>query len=208
MLALLSITLPEVEVAAKESQLNTTVIIVFVVEQRFDPIQDRGQSRYLLPISRNPGSAEQQHGSCSYDFFRQFIKPAVDDIEPVLIQLFKVVAFDDIRRKVRITGLQGMQNRLVDQFLALKPGAGPLVQLLDVARFGLPQKLVPQQGFEQMMIAKPDTLSIERKDEKVVALQSVDIFPSAHLGSSRGCLRTADRLNDIRAEAIQDGGLQ
>jgi hypothetical protein len=105
MLTSLNITLPEVEVAAKESQLNTTVIIFFVVEQRLSFIQNRGQSRYLLPISRNPGSADQQHGSCFFDFDRQFVKPIVDDIEPVLIQLFTVVAFDDVRRAVRIIDL-------------------------------------------------------------------------------------------------------
>lgn len=78
------------------------------------------------------------------------------------------------------------------------------MQLLDFTRRGSKFELSLQYRLEQMMVAKPPPLGIERDGKKIVVLQEVDKRLAAQFAWRLLTIGAANDLDELRTEAIEN----
>ena len=118
------------------------------------------------------------------------------------------VPLDDLGRADGVPGLQGVADRLVDQALLLEPVAGPAMKLGNRGRVQGLLQLHPQQVTEQMVVAKPLSLVVQRDGEQIAVLQCLDEFRAAEPGRRRLAFGSGfgfgQRIADTSAESLQE----
>jgi hypothetical protein len=108
-------------------------------------------------------------------------------------------AFDQIRRPLELLGSQGVVDRRGSVAVPLAPVTGPDVQCTDAVGV-LVEQSRPQHLAEEMVVAVPPTAVVERDQEEISALESLEHGLAAVL--------TGDGVAQRTREPAQDGRLQ
>ena len=117
---------------------------------------------------------------------------------PVATQIW-CCDFDEVGRKVDVAGRERVADRGFEVSGLLVPAAGPPMQHRHVLG-ALGEEPGEQHVGEQVVVAVPAALVIERNEEQVASFQRLEEAASA--GSC------GDRVAQGTAQAIQDGGVQ
>lgn len=130
---------------------------------------------------------------------RQGGKPAQHGRKLPLLDEERVMARHELDRGVDVAGRGRVFGRIDNQACVAIPGAGPSVQNRHHVSIGRGE-LVLQQLAEQLVVAVPLALRVERHEQRVRTFQ---------LRQQRGRARTIEhRVAQVTAHTVEDRGLQ
>src|SRR5436305_10519275 len=125
-----------------------------------------------------PGAREAKAGVSLDRSEREAVEPGGDGNELALIRERIPMGRDQIAGLGNLAGRGCMGDCLVDLTAALEPDARASVQAGDDVRLRAFQLLAQQLG-EQVVVAKPVAVSIERNEKEIIALDSLQHLRSA-----------------------------
>ena len=120
---------------------------------------------------QGPRLVEAKTGPAPQQRRGQGLNPAQEPRQSALIQKPLGSRFDQRGHPLEIIGLKGMVNCVVWLTFPFEPSARAAVQTCDALRRQFPVEKVPQQVSEQVMVAIPAPLIVQRHQEQVTLLK-------------------------------------
>ncbi|CRQ88701.1 hypothetical protein PAERUG_E16_London_17_VIM_2_04_14_03229 [Pseudomonas aeruginosa] len=182
--------------------LGQQVALRGLVRRRQETRQLAGQFFRGIQLAgqrQRPAVQQDQARRARQEAVRQVHLPAQQGGDVLLRQqlLFRQV-LHQARRHVRLAGAQRLLHRLVEQAMAAEPAAGAQVQGAG-GRTEVGQGTRQQQVGEQVVVAEPLAVFVQRHEEDLVLLQVVE--------DRRAVAGLAHGIAELGAEALEARGL-
>jgi len=177
-------------------------------EEGLGPVPEGPHLTHLPTVVSNVGLHTHQHRAVGHGVVRQQPQPPLQATPLLGVQQLVAVLLDQPRCRAHVTAGQRVPKGLVDEPLVGKPRAGSCVQRGHPLRGLLSLQEVQQDLPEEVVIPEPLALGVEGDGEEIAALQLLDEEPPVELGSIANLVVGTQRVAQLGAEAVEDGGPQ